>query len=258
MLEDKVKRIREIFETQVPYLTFKSLGSASHRNNLLAHYLLEHLPGDQVRAVLNADTGKDCIPKLALADEAYFYTARPAITLPKTEPTKVGEYREGYEARSPEKAAHCMPGTTLDKASLVYGVRLYREIFSVRNNEKKIALATADPRDITHLFATSAFRGISEGADPAHAANCYVALLLEHIPLEEQHLYEARLDNAKDVSDLRKLLGFIVYHQRTPTPELQQDNISSLADTQYRMELVFLNAVANWNKSLLLRLDKSA
>ncbi len=263
MLEDKLQRVREIFERHVPYLTFKSLESASQRNNLLAHYLVEHLPGDQVRAVLKADTGKDCIPKLALADESYFYTARPSITLPKKQPREGGEYKEDYlgEAKTPEKAAHCMPRSTLDKAVLVYGVRLYKEIFSRRNTPRKITQATADPKDITHLFATPAFRGVSEGADLNHAANCYVALLMEHlanVEETERSAYEGRLGAARDVADLRRLLGFIAYHQRTPTSELKQDNISALTDLTYSTELVFLNAVANWNKSLLLRLDKSA
>lgn len=251
MLEDKVGYVADIFRAQVPYIGYNVLPSRSIRNMLLAHYIIESLPPYAVMEVLEKDTGKDCVPKLALADDTLFFTRRGVVYLDK---------KEGDETRTGTP----YPASSLDKFAMICGLRLYRAIYGNGKNAKEDIKdgieenAEPDQKSTGHkkhnleLLTHPAFKGISDGADPEHAAACYLGFFLP----KGNNPYESRIAIAQSVSDLRRILGFKVYHERTVLQHLRDENLSELSNPENTMDEVFLNAVLNWNKDILLRFDR--
>jgi hypothetical protein len=98
------------------------------------------------------------------------------------------------------------------------------------------------------------FKDISSGANPQQAAWCYLRLMGGFTETHEG--YEKRMESAHSVGDLRKLLGFKIYNDRTVLASIREENIANLLDTAQPMENVFLQTIVNWNKDYLMRLEK--
>jgi len=256
-----VNHVRDLFEQHIPVINFGMLPDKSVRNRLLAHYLIEYLPSNKVISALTVDSERYCIPKLALADEVYLYTW-PRVSLvnhPIEEPHK-GDGRLG----------RCTPHSSLDKVTLMAGVRLYREIFE---KEKKYGNDRV-VHDVSALLDDPIFQGISDGANPLHAAFCYMLLFEPReypvVPWDDNGFsagmgdhhsaiaaYEKRIGSARSVSDLKHTLCYKIFHERTQIAELKAKNQEVFDDPEIPHEAMFVNAVVNWNNDLLLRMTRS-
>lgn len=241
-----------IFDNRLPYLDYVLVKSKSIRNSLLAYYLIEHLPAETVMKCLKADQSEGGIRKLVIADEVDGYTGKTIIKTPLPDSLKQYRRRGWYDSEEGDKKEKirigaCYPNSSLEKVVMVSGLKLYRAIY-----EHKSPNQPPEEQSPYCLRDHPAFQGVVDGADSLHAANCYLMLFYEEAP--EFEVCTQRIENAASIADLKRLLGFTMFHDRTVTQELKNENIRYLNDLGIPTELVFLHAVVNWNKDLLLRM----
>jgi hypothetical protein len=258
MLQDHADNVTNVFAHQVPYVQYTHLSSRSVRNSLLAHYMIEHLPAQVTMLTTKADGSENCVPKLALADECYRYTKKRIILIPNK------RRRRGYhgdeeeeEKKEPVRLGACYKGSSLDKVVMVAGTKLYKAILKTPEGEVQSELPKNDMNSdeyVDFFRKHPAFTDISEGADPAYAANCYLAFFGE----DEEVLpgYEARLEAAQTMTELRELLCYKAFHERISDPEVKQEDLEELLNMDNPMNVVFLQAVVNWNRDKLRRLGR--
>lgn len=269
MLDDKVEVVEEIFKKHLPTLEYSLLRSKSVRNSLLAHYLLENLQPSQIMKTVWADSDSNSLRKLVIADEVAAYTGKSIIFLqsPKQGPT-IKEVKESYsddetfrstslqtkymrqemyEAVDNEiRIGRLYPGSSLNKAVMLCGIKLFSAIYGKAGEE---GMKIDRSNDLSFLLEQPGFRGISEGADILHAANCYLDFF------DEDPVYEARIEGSERVADLRRLLAFKVFDEHTFREDVRAENMRALKDMKNPIDEVFLYAVSNWNKDILLRMD---
>jgi hypothetical protein len=220
---DLAGRVAEIFRNSLPTIDYGILPDTSIRNRLLAHYLIGSMLPSIVNKVMVKDTGKDCIPKLAILDEGLYLTSHVSLR----------RYPNG-------RLSSILPSSSLDKTLLMVGIRIYRELLEYDGTPQAQEPNPLDYKD------SPAFKGITDGANPEHAAACYMQMMSE--------AFEPRLGNCSSTSDLRELLAAKQYHERISLPEIRAENMATINDYSLRMPVVFLATVVNWNKDNLMRL----
>lgn len=243
MSDDLAKYVESIFTKHVPNIDYIHLKSKSERNTLLSHYLLEHLTFNKVTFVLNKNPKKDCVINLCLADETLRYSKKSIIFLPS------GKLCLPRESKSDKKGGvrlgRVYPKSKVDKYVLVSGIKIYRSLI----NSKDMPGRDVN-KDISYLLDHPAFRKISEGANPLRAANCYLEVLNDKI-------YNRGIEKSSSSSDLRKLICFKAYHERTFNEDLKLENIDCLNSDSYTVHDAFLKSVMNWNKDMAWRIINS-
>jgi len=243
-------KIAKIFQKAVPHLDFSTLESKSIRNQLLAHFLIEDLTETQIREAVKRDSRQDCIPKLVILDETNYVTDRYMLFINWKRDEKPDHmFGKNYDRRG-YGTVFC--GSSLDKVVMISALRIHNTL----NQTKEYCVPYAEQReaDISHLLDSDAFRNLSEGADPAHAAGCYMNVLEKGTSPQDIPVYEARLDTITSSPELRQLIAFKGFHDRTVREEQRQANISAL-QSDMNMGYVFLQSVKNWHLDYLHRLD---
>lgn len=238
-MQDRLSQVTQIFQAQMPTQDYALFPKGSARNRLLAHYLVESLPYSVMEAVMAADSGAECIPKLAIINEVSLLTGYAELTI-RSWNDKI-------------RLGSILPTSSLDKVVAMAGLNLFGCLAGKGQKpdlKAKKADLTRQQSDVDYLSQHKAFAGISEGANPEHAAACYLQLLIP----DDGEAYDARLQMSVSASDMRRLLAFKQYHERTALQRNKEDNLNALADHGVQMDEVFLRAVLNWNKDVLQRL----
>jgi hypothetical protein len=148
--------VGEIFRKTVPVHNYGLLESGSVRNSLLAHYMIENLPYGAVVGYLS-DKREITVPKMVLADVYFEYNEQSLWS---------GKAAQGVKGG----LGTCFKNTSIDKIATIVGLRMFHTLFY--NPEGRTEKARVQQHDISSLRNEPDVVGISEGADPEHAAWC--------------------------------------------------------------------------------------
>ncbi|MFC1723945.1 hypothetical protein ACFL0V_07450 [Nanoarchaeota archaeon] len=241
-----VEQISYVFKSKLPAIDYRSLGGASVRNRLLAHFLIENLDSRPLRELLRRNSSPTCVSKMCLADETSNMIGRYIIRLAK--------YDSDDSRYDQEKAKQGLgslnPRSSIDKYIAICGVKMYRAMHPLGPLVYSKLKPKKEPKLAPKLHFLT--QGVSDGAVIEHAANCYLTLFDEEA--KDFDMYGQRIQHAETKEELRRILCTRLFHERTPDEELQEHNTTIIQDLDIPMDLVFFQAVQNWNVSVMKRL----
>ncbi|KYK25915.1 hypothetical protein AYK26_01400 [Euryarchaeota archaeon SM23-78] len=223
---DPVRKLASILEKSSEYMDFTRL-KGSLEDNLIASYLVEHLGRDTTNSYLRRSDA--CIQKLIMADLASGITGN-------------NEYE---------------PSDELGRLSTKVAGAVYHDFFSVlydslylkpKKQKKGAVKKQKKPKPAPNNMKEDVFLHF-KGAD-------LDALIAASNLIEYLQGVEERIAYCSHVSDVKYLVGALVYHNMIKNPRYKKDILKQAKDPEYLPKDVFVYSVLKFHQDFFTQLEK--